>query len=159
MNVIINTEIIQAQKFNLAFNENNDPVIIYKNKTYQDLNELIREAPVLHLEMESARAVKIVSFLLYGLRYEVIENIKDFQEKYKKKQTFLKEEISVQNLHNASYGNYDISGMRSPKRAGNQWVFYVIDTQLGVPYKVSFILPSKNKPFTCGFTLLPFRTA
>lgn len=148
MSQIVHTETILSDPFDLAYNENNEPLVVYKNKTYRDLNQLIHDAPALLLESEIGHAVRIVNFLLYGLRYEVIENTNSFKE--------VKKESSLQNLHQGPYGIYDLGEIRSPIRNGNQWIFYVLDKELGIPYKVSFKFPAKGKPFECKYSLLPF---
>lgn len=156
-NPIIQTKIINNETFDLVLHQNKQ-IVIYKNKTYQNLNELIKDAPCLKQPDALESAVKIVNFMLYGLRYNLIEDVEDFRKKYLEKIHLEQTQPSNQNFRTCSFGSYDVGGIHPPRQERNHWIFFVENSNNGVPMRVTFRLPSGRKLFFCQYQLLPYQT-
>lgn len=151
----IKTETIDSDIFKLTVSMGNY-IVVYNDKNYQNLNDLINDAPSLRQPQALATAVKIVNFMIYGLRYHCIENIEEFQKSYLESVRSEKTAFSsIQDIRLSAYGTYDVSQISPPRIEKNRWIFFVVDSTNRIPKRVSFELPTLRKPFHCKYELLP----
>ncbi len=134
--------------------ERGSRVIEYDGRNYQKLTELVTACPEVRQSEHRVQFAQAANFLFKGLTYEVIDDIKLFQKKYKERLEKEANSLSLDTPRLADFGNFDLGGMHPPHIENDHMVFYVQHSKTKIPYEVSVALtPAKRK---ATYRLLPF---
>lgn len=147
MSTAVHSEMINGQKFNLVWEENDQPAVEYKGHAYNSLAELIAAAPFLAESKYLQHYVRVANFLFTGLDFLVIENAEEYKQRYLRNAGKLTKE----------YGIYDPSSIKEPYVENGKLIFFAENNSSAVPYKVISTYPYQ-KGGSCDYKLLPQKT-
>lgn len=145
MSTIVQTEVISDKKFTLVFDEDGSPAVDFENKHYRKLPELVAKASFLSDPRNLRQFVRIANFLFTGQEFMLIENVAEYQKRYRANAGKLTRE----------YGIYDVSSLKDPYVEKGKAIFFAEKNSSGVPYKVICTYPFDDESAECAYTLLP----
>lgn len=145
MTILVQTETIQQSSFQLKCEEiSGAPLVEYQGKQYCDLTELVKDAGTFNDATYLAEFVRIANFIFKGRQFNVIENISDYQEKYK----------NVYRNRLSEYGIYDTSEIKEPFLKDGKAIFFVEHSTIHVPFRVICTYPFTGNEAKYSYSLL-----
>ncbi|MBA3958065.1 MAG: hypothetical protein H0X51_06700 [Parachlamydiaceae bacterium] len=148
---------IQSSELQYTIDANKKPVILYKGKTYSQLQELTAAIPSLTEPNSLEAFASALNFFCSGTRYLFITNIPEFQEDYLNRIEF--EQNSFDYIPNRiiDHGIFDTSKMHPPQILNDELVFFVQDDYTQLPYRASCPYPIETPTPKVRYQLLPYQ--
>lgn len=145
MNTIVQTEVVNQEKFIFIFEDVKRPSIEYRGVTFYSLAELIQKATFLSDSRYFDQFIRIANFLFRGLEFDVIDDINEFKKRYQENANHTPPE----------YGVYDITSMVQPVVTEGKALFFVEKNATGIPYRVVCTYPYADEFSEYSYSLFP----
>lgn len=134
----------------LGLTPKSQPVIFLGDDEVLDLASLLRLAPSIQ-EAEHAREYALaVNHFTYSVGYKVIEDPAAFEKSYREKLASEDPNAPFRPgvMHLSDYGVPDFKLISTPRVENGKLTFFVVDTYLGVPYRVVMTSLSEKPSYT-----------
>lgn len=155
--ILIKEISIETETLRLLIHQNT-PMVEYDNETFNHLWLLVEELPLLSDPAYLSAFAEISNFLWKGITFHCIEDIDDFQKRYK-------EQVILENNHPADvfpyrltdYKIFDVSVMHPPLLMGGNLIYFVYNTANGLPYRVTCPFPYISTSTLVHYQILPIK--
>lgn len=115
----------------LALSTEGNPLVVEEQQVYHNLSEATTLTKYLLESKQLILLAKVINFLLYSMRFQVIISPKEFEKKY-----------LAQHSKESDYGLFDLQEIATPQIQEDQFIFYVQEMSSGIPLKVICSLPN-----------------
>jgi hypothetical protein len=135
-----------------------DRIVIYKGKNYKILLNLLNACPDLIKDLNNlVPFAKVVNYTLFGDQFSVIENPKEYIDKYwerlKKEAAHPSKDPEIAKMWQVIFNVYLIV---VPIVMDNLFICYLEHHQMGLPFMLVLPYPIKNPLFEFKLDKLPF---
>ncbi|MCE5317745.1 MAG: hypothetical protein LLG04_10385 [Parachlamydia sp.] len=136
---------IGAHKLQFLLDEGK-PSLAWNGQSEERLERVVKQFP--EISQNLGDFAKIANFLFSGIRFEVIEDIATFVERYQR--------LLFADPRLAAYGTFDVSKIQLPVVKKDRLFFYVEEIATGLPYRVKCPYPYMDSEQPFAYELLPY---